>query len=131
MKKLLTVVTIAMSAFLLFGCAKPSEEKNTQLEGTLTEILDEIYAGCDFDDERKEAMEYYQVTEIDETYLGESDIKITEGIISAPGMSAVPYGINICSSVSYKCCLIGYFQQRSCRLFCDYINSSADCIGSE
>lgn len=65
------------------------------IEGDLTDIMSQIYAGVNLDAEAKEAMQGYVSDTItadnEQAILGTSDIAYTEGVYSVPMMSSIAY----------------------------------------
>lgn len=107
MKKQFGRLKQAASGFLilalslsLISCGKKENEKNISIEGELTDLMAEIYAGIDIDAETKEAMQGYVTEKINaenEAYiLGTTGIPYKEGICSLP----------LISSIAYQCVLL-------------------------
>ena len=94
MKKIVTILISTLMIFSLVGCSSNKVERNPVLSEDLTKVLDKIYETADLDKEFKAALEHYQTVELNEEnvqeYLGDTDVKFTEGISSAPMMSSIP-----------------------------------------
>ena len=95
MKKILTILISKLMIFSLVGCSSNKVERNPVLSEDLTKVLDKIYETADLDEEFRASLEHYQTVELNEEniqgYLGDTDVKFTEGISSAPMMSSIPY----------------------------------------
>lgn len=88
-------ISMAMIMILLTGCGGSKAESQVVLEGSLNDILDQVYEAADFSAEQREAMEFYQTTEITdenaEYLIGTTDVDYVEAVYSAPAMSSVAY----------------------------------------
>ncbi len=95
MKKIITIFMATLMLFSLVGCGSKKVERDPVLSEDLTKVLEKIYETADLDEEFRASLEYYQTVELNEEnvqgYLGDTDIKFTEGLSSAPMMSAIPY----------------------------------------
>lgn len=93
MKKILAVLLSALMMFSVVGCS--SEKRDPVLSEDLTKVLETVYERADLSDDFREALQHYQVTEIDaesgQAFLGNAKVDFTEGVVSAPMMNAVPY----------------------------------------
>lgn len=96
MKKVLSVLMATVIIVLcMTACGKAGDSEDVHIEGELSDIIAEIYAGANVDSETKEAMEGF-VTDIlteenEMSLLGTSDVPYTEGIFSVPMISAIAY----------------------------------------
>lgn len=95
MKKIITIVISTLMVLSLVGCSSSNVKRDPVLSEDLTKVLEKIYETADLDKEFEESLKYYQTVELNEeniqSYLGETDVKFTEGICSAPMMSSIPY----------------------------------------
>lgn len=99
MKKWMAIcLTAVITMGALTGCGNDSgnlAQGDIRLEGNCEEILTQVYADAALNTEMKEAMEYYQMTEVAEDskeyILGTSDIAYTDSVYSAPMMSSIAY----------------------------------------
>lgn len=100
-RKIKKAVSILM-IMTICGCCMACGSKDTEngsssasIEGELTDIMTEIYAGVNVDAETKEAMQGYVSQEInadnEEYILGVTGVPYTEGICSMPAMSSIAY----------------------------------------
>lgn len=84
---------ILLAAVMLTACGR--KDNASELQGGLTEILDTVYSNAEGSQDWKEALEFYQTTEItedtEEYLIGTTEIEYEEGICSAPMMSSVAY----------------------------------------
>ena len=95
MKKIVTILISTLMIFTLVGCSSSKVERDPVLSEDLTKVLEKIYETADLDKDFKDSLQYYQTVELNEDniqgYLGNTDVKLTEGICSAPMMSSIPY----------------------------------------
>lgn len=95
MKKIITIFMAILMLFSLVGCSSKKVERDPVLSEDLTKVLEQIYKTADLDKEFRESLEGYQTVKLNEEniqeYLGDTDIKFTEGLISSPMISAIPY----------------------------------------
>lgn len=95
MKKIIAIVMSALMLFSLVGCSSNKVERNPVLSEDLTKVLETVYESADLSEDFKTALENYQTVELNEEniqgYLGNADVKFTQGICSAPMMSSIPY----------------------------------------
>ncbi|MEG0856352.1 MAG: hypothetical protein RSG52_07725 [Terrisporobacter sp.] len=95
MKKIVTLIITMLMVVSLAGCSSKTVERDPVLSEDLNKVIEKIYDTADLNNEQREALKYYQTTDLDksnvEGILGSKDIKFEQGIISAPMMSAVPY----------------------------------------
>lgn len=98
MKKinLYSLILVSLLVCLFTGCGNKEEnfsEKN--LEGTMSELLSEIYEDADLTDEFRESLNYYYEGPIEddsmEYILGTKDVEFSDSVYSAPMMSSVAY----------------------------------------
>lgn len=93
MKKWISLVLTVILALSLVACG--GKKDNVKLEGTLSDILAQVYANADLDSGLVEAMQYFDQGEIApelvETVLGTDDVEFTEGVYSMPMMSSQAY----------------------------------------
>ena len=75
------------------ACGK--KESADKLEGALNDIMASLYANAELDAEFREGLDYFdtmEITDDQESYiLGTDEITYTEGVVSMPLMSSVPY----------------------------------------
>ncbi|MDD6812422.1 MAG: hypothetical protein PUD93_11235 [Lachnospiraceae bacterium] len=94
-KQAASVFLILALSFSLISCGKKEDGKSVTIEGELTDLMAEIYAGIDIDAETKEAMQGYISEEInaenEEYILGTTGIPYKEGICSVPMISSIAY----------------------------------------
>ncbi len=95
MKKIIAVLISSLMLVSMVGCGTSKTESDPVLQEDVTTILDTIYERAELDDEFRQSLEHYQKVEITEEisslYFGETDVKFTQGVASAPMMSSVPY----------------------------------------
>lgn len=95
MRKIVTILISTLMIFTLVGCSSSKVERDPVLSEDLTKVLEKIYETADLDKDFKESLQHYQTVELNQEnikgYLGNEDVKFTEGISSAPMMSSIPY----------------------------------------
>lgn len=96
MKKFVSILMIMTLCICCMACGnKNGGNSSASIEGELTDIMAEIYAGANVDAETKEAMQGYVSQEInadnEEYILGATGLPYTEGICSMPAMSSIAY----------------------------------------
>lgn len=95
MKKIITILMATLMLFSLVGCSSKKADRDPVLSEDLTKVLNKIYETVDLDDETKEYLKSYENIELTkeniQDYLGDTDIKFSEGLISTPMISAIPY----------------------------------------
>lgn len=93
-KKAVSIVLMLAVCISCMACGKKTES-NVSIEGELTDIMAQVYAGANVDAETKEAMQGYVSQEInadnEEYILGTTEVAYIEGICSMPAMSSVAY----------------------------------------
>jgi nitrogen regulatory protein PII-like uncharacterized protein len=102
MKKLLTLLIALIIAFSFTACKAETgnSNQNSNLEGSLEEILDKIYETAKLDNDFKEyvkpMLQTEQITaEKTEYYLGKADIEFETAIASESMMSTSAYSLCI------------------------------------
>lgn len=91
-KKILLVIMVFTMAMFITGCGK-EEEKDSNIEGTLEEIMTKVYEKLP-EDNRPMMLGNIEVTEENvEYYLGSSDIKYTEALASEPGIGSIAHSV--------------------------------------
>lgn len=95
MKKIITILLSSLILFSVVGCSSTNVKRDPVLSEDLSKVLETVYERADLDDDFREALQYYQTTKLDDAnkdaYIENSDIKFTEGVVSAPLMSSIPY----------------------------------------
>src|SRR5690554_5581995 len=88
MKKILLVLLVVASFFSLTGCggSEVDGEGSAELEGSLEEIMLQIYEGSDVDINLDALMNTPITAENSAGYLGVDDIEFEEGLASEPEM---------------------------------------------
>lgn len=93
MKKWISLVFVTVLALSLVACG--SKKSDVKLEGSVSDILGQVYENAELDPGLVEAMQYFDQGEITpelaETVLGTDDVEFTEGVYSMPMMSAQAY----------------------------------------
>ena len=93
MKKWISLVLTTVLALSLVACG--SKKSDVKLEGSVSDILGQVYENAELDPGLVEAMQYFDQGEITpelaETVLGTDDVEFTEGVYSMPMMSAQAY----------------------------------------
>ena len=93
MKKWISLVLATVLALSLVACG--SKKNDVKLEGSVSDILGQVYENADLDPGLVEAMQYFDQGEITpelaETVLGTDDVEFAEGVYSMPMMSAQAY----------------------------------------
>lgn len=96
MKKRITtaVMVLMMTVSMLTGCGE-TKQQTANLEGSCEEILNQVYKNANLDSDLREAMQYYEMTSIDESseeyILGTDAVNYTDSVYSAPMMSSIAY----------------------------------------
>lgn len=89
------VLILCMSVCTACGGSGDSDSADVHIEGELTDILTQLYADLNIDAETKEAMQGYITDVLTEenaqAFLGTSEVVYTEGLVSVPMMSPIPY----------------------------------------
>ncbi|NLJ90278.1 MAG: hypothetical protein GX323_05195 [Clostridiales bacterium] len=102
MKKLFLMTIILVAVISFTGCAKKVGDKETSnsgnLDGSLEDLINEIYATADLDSNFKEYVEsgtmLVEVTEENAEYhLGKSDIEYEEALASEPQIQPGAYSL--------------------------------------
>ncbi|MCM1262713.1 MAG: hypothetical protein NC313_08325 [Butyrivibrio sp.] len=92
---LLTVLMLVLCMSVCTACGSSGDGADVHVEGELTDILTQLYADVDIDAETKEAMQGYITDVLTEenaqAFLGTSEVVYTEGLVSVPMMSPIPY----------------------------------------
>lgn len=95
MKKIITIFMATLMLFSLVGCSSSKVKRDPVLSEDLTKVLEKVYETADLDDDFRQSLQHYQTIELDDSniqgYLGDADVKFTEGLCSAPMMSSIPY----------------------------------------
>ena len=95
MKKFIAIFMTILMLFSLVGCSSSKVERDPVLSEDLTKVLEKVYETAELDDDFRQALQHYQTVELDDSnikeYLGDADVKFTEGLCSAPMMSSIPY----------------------------------------
>lgn len=95
MKRIIAIIMTTMMLLSLVGCSSNKTARDEVLSENLTKVLEKVYETADLNSEFRDSLEYYETVELDESnikgYLGDLDIKFTEGLCSAPMMSSIPY----------------------------------------
>lgn len=95
MKKIITILLSTLMVLSLVGCGSQKVERDPVLSEDLNKVLDKVYESANLNEEQKKALEFYQRTELNkenaEGFLGSNEIEFTEGLVSAPMMSSIPY----------------------------------------
>lgn len=95
MRKIVTILISTLMIFTLVGCSSSKVERDPVLSEDLTKVLEKIYETADLDKDFKKSLQHYQTVKLNQEnikgYLGNEDVKFTEGISSAPMMSSIPY----------------------------------------
>lgn len=95
MKKIITIFMATLMLLSLIGCSSSKVDRDPVLSEDLTKVLEKIYETADLDKDFKDSLQYYQNVELDESnvegFLGDIDVKFTEGLCSAPMMSSKAY----------------------------------------
>lgn len=94
LKKLTAAVFAVCTIVTAAGCGTGDGGAKT-LEGSCIDILNQVYETADIDDGLREAMSYYETTEVtedrEEYILGTDEVDYTDSAYSAPMMSSVAY----------------------------------------
>ena len=90
MKKIISVLLIAVMAMSLAACGQKPASK--QVEGSLTEIMAQIYkgSGLPFADEVT-LMDNTLTADNMESYIGTKQVEYTESLISEPMINSIPH----------------------------------------
>ena len=93
MKKWISLVLTTVLALSLVACG--SKKSDVKLEGSVSDILGQVYENAELNPGLVEAMQYFDQGEITpelvETVLGTDDVEFTEGVYSMPMMSSQAY----------------------------------------
>lgn len=85
-----------LAASVIF-CAACGSDKggSADLEGSLSDILAEVYEKADLSEDFRESLSYYETLELngdmEVSVLGTDEIEYVEGLVSMPMMSSVAY----------------------------------------
>ncbi len=96
MKKFFKTLLLMMLTASLTGCgSSATEETSPNLEGSLSEILETVYANADFDQEFRDSMANFDTGEIPddsaEYMIGTTEVEYTESLYSIPMINVTPY----------------------------------------
>lgn len=93
-KKKWIVLSLIVTALLLTACGK-ADKGNTELAGSLAEIMDSVYENADLPQDFRDALASYDSGEIPadsaEYLIGTTDVAYDESFYSMPMMNAVAY----------------------------------------
>lgn len=93
-KKKWIVLSLIVTALLLISCGK-ADQKDTELVGSLEEIMNSLYENADLPQDFRDSLEYYSTGEIPaesaEYLIGTTDVAYDESYFSVPMMNVVPY----------------------------------------
>lgn len=94
-KRIATGVMVLMMAMSVFAGCGGAKQQTENLEGSCEEILNRVYETAKLDSDLREAMQYYEMTAIDESseeyILGTDEVDYTDSVYSAPMMSSIAY----------------------------------------
>lgn len=94
-EKLYSIIGAILIILLVSACGQKESDGGKSLEGSLNDILGNIYETADLSDDFREVLEYYETYELTDdielSILGTDEITYTEGIVSMPMQSSVAY----------------------------------------
>lgn len=98
MKKVLSFALAIVLVLSLSACGNKTTSKDTNLEGSLEDLITKIYDTADLDDEFREYVvcrsEFTEITsENIEYYLGTDDIEYQEGLVSEPMIQSIAFSL--------------------------------------
>lgn len=88
MKKIVCLLCIGLVSFLLVGC----EEKNPNIEGSLSDIMGKLYEGISEEEMPMMADNYIELTDENFKYYAFADVKYKEAIASE-SMSSTAHSV--------------------------------------
>ncbi len=93
MKKLSAYMLVLVMALSFAGCG--SEKKSKNLEGSMTDLLNQIYETADLEQDFRDVLEFYETTEITSEnagqLIGTDEVSFEEGVYSAPMNTSIAY----------------------------------------
>lgn len=98
MKKIILLIMALVTVLSLVACSKSNDNKSSNLDGSLKEIMDKIYETADLEADFRDYVENGMI--IDEVnadraeyFLGKADIEFEEALASEPMMQPGAYSL--------------------------------------